>query len=154
MRRTERKYSEEQIAALKKRLAALEEKDSGKTREEVVKDLEKSFRAAMRKGYSLKEISELCLQEEVFLPAGVLKKHLSKSSEKTIPAKRKKKEETQQEAPKNDVGRIFKAGRGVSLMSAIDFASMTNANNENDNSVFLDFSNHSKISDAVFPKAN
>lgn len=39
-------------------------------------------------------------------------------------------------------------------MSAIDFASMTNANNENDNSVFLDFSNHSKISDAVFPKAS
>ena len=68
MRRTERKYSEEQIAALKKRLAALEEKDSGKTREEVVKDLEKSFRAAMRKGYSLKEISELCLQEEIFIP--------------------------------------------------------------------------------------
>ena len=100
MRRTERKYSEEQIAALKKRLAALEEKDSGKTREEVVKDLEKSFRAAMRKDYSLKEISELCLQEEVFIPAGVLKKYLSKSSEKTIPAKRKKKEETQQEAPK------------------------------------------------------
>ena len=51
-------------------------------------------------------------------------------------------------------GRIFKARRGVSLMSAIDFASMTNANNENDNSVFLNFSNHSKISDTVFPKAS
>ncbi len=93
MRRTERKYSEEQIAALKKRLAALEEKDSGKTREEVVKDLEKSFRAAMRKGYSLKEISELCLQEEIFIPAGVLKKHLSQSSGTPTPAKRKKRGE-------------------------------------------------------------
>ena len=101
MKRAERKYSEEQITALKKKLAALEEKDTGKTREEVVKDLEKSFRTAMRKGYSLKEISELCLQEEVFIPAGVLKKYLSKSSEKTIPAKRKKKEEPQQEAPKD-----------------------------------------------------
>lgn len=49
---------------------------------------------------------------------------------------------------------IFKDGRGVSLMSAIDFASMTNANNENDNPVFLNFSNHSKISDAVFPEAS
>lgn len=42
MKRAERKYSEEQIAALKKKLAALEEKDSGKTREDVVRDLEKS----------------------------------------------------------------------------------------------------------------
>lgn len=138
------------LAYLKKRLAALEEKDSGKTG----RSCQGFGKIFPRCHETLKEISELCLQEEVFLPAGVLKKHLSKSSEKTIPAKRKKKEETQQEAPKNDVGRIFKAGRGVSLMSAIDFASMTNANNENDNSVFLDFSNHSKISDAVFPKAN
>ena len=97
MKRAERKYSEEQITALKKRLAALEEKDTGKTREEVVKDLEKSFRAAMRKGYSLKEISELCLQEEVFIPAGVLKKHLAQSSETAVTAKRKKKEKLPQE---------------------------------------------------------
>ena len=94
MKRAERKYSEEQITALKKKLAALEEKDSGKTREEVVKDLEKSFRAAMRKGYSLKEISELCLQEEVFIPAGVLKKHLAQSSGTSTSEKRKKRGES------------------------------------------------------------
>ena len=91
MKRAERKYSEEQIAALKKKLAALEEKDTGKTRDEVIHELEKSIRAAMRKGYSLKEISEVCSQEEVYIPAGILKKHMAKSSEVPPPAKRRKK---------------------------------------------------------------
>lgn len=78
MRRSERKYSKEKIAALKKKLADLEEKDTGKTRDEVLQDLEKSFRSAMKKGYSLKEISEVCSQEEVFIPTYILKKYLSK----------------------------------------------------------------------------
>lgn len=47
----------------------------------------------MRKGYSLREISELCSQEEIFIPAGVLKKHLSQSSETSTPAKKKKRGE-------------------------------------------------------------
>ena len=103
MKRSERRYSEEKISLAKKRLDSLEEKCTGKTRDEVVCDLEKNIKKALEKGYTLKEISETLAEEEIFLPAGFLKAHLLKSpKQKTSSTVADTKEKAQNQQQKKD----------------------------------------------------
>lgn len=107
MRRTERRYSEEKISQIKNRLDSLEEKFTGKTRDEVVCDLEKNIKKAIGKGYSLKEISDILAEEEMYLPVGFLKNHFVKSPKRKKavekePSKNETDETTMKEKGKKD----------------------------------------------------
>lgn len=68
-----RKFSDDQILSARKSLQALEKKETKKTRDEVFFALEKDIKDALKKGYSLKEISEKLRESGILLPVAFLK---------------------------------------------------------------------------------
>ena len=73
MIRGTKKIGSDEVTAAKKALKALEERNVGLTRDEALKELEKDVKEALRKGYSLKEISDILRQNGVLLPVSFLK---------------------------------------------------------------------------------
>ena len=76
------KYTADQIKAARKKLQGLEEKDVGKTRIEVIAELEKEISEAIKKGYSLSEIAEIFSEADMQIPESFLKRELKKKKEK------------------------------------------------------------------------
>lgn len=72
----------EQIESARKRLRELPTKESRKTKEEAATALAKDIRHALKKGYSLRDISELLKSEGVPVPASLIRQ--------TVPNKRTK----------------------------------------------------------------
>lgn len=66
------------IESLKKRLQKLPLKEEVRSREEAIEFLEASFQEALKKGYSLKELRALFVEEGVVLPLSLLKKRITK----------------------------------------------------------------------------
>ncbi len=107
---TERaKISLKKIETLKKRLQKLPLKDEMKSREEAVKILEVPFQNALKKGYSLKELRTLFVEEGVALPLSLLKKRTAGEQEhsaRIVPEKAETK--TEWKEPESPVGFTIK----------------------------------------------
>ena len=69
------------IEALKKRLQKLPLKEDVKSREEAAQILETSFQNALKKGYTLKELRALFVEEGVALPLSLLKRRTPQEQE-------------------------------------------------------------------------
>ncbi len=84
----------EQIESARKMLQALPAKETGKSKEEAAASLAREIQAALKKGYSLKELSGLVKKEGVGISASVMKstvgetehKRQKKSAEKSTDA--------------------------------------------------------------------
>lgn len=69
-----KKFSLKKIEALKIRMQNLPLKDDMKNREETIRILYSSFNQALKKGYSLKELRALFVEEGIHIPLYLFKK--------------------------------------------------------------------------------
>ena len=74
MARGEKRISDQEIFSAKKALQSLEPKIVGKSRDEAFIALEKELKEALKKGYSIKEISDVLKNNGVIMPVSYLKK--------------------------------------------------------------------------------
>ncbi len=63
----------EQIEAAKKLLQALPVKETAKSKQQAARQLVKDFQAALKKGYTPKDISDILQQEGIAIPASLIK---------------------------------------------------------------------------------
>lgn len=75
------KYLPEQIERCRRRMQAAPVKDTGKSKAETAGILAKDVRAMQKKGYSLKEISELFREEGLVISVSLLEKVLENEAE-------------------------------------------------------------------------
>lgn len=68
------KIQPEQIEAVRKILQSLPIKETAKSKQEAALALAKDFQAALKKGYSPVDISEILKKEGVAIPASLVKK--------------------------------------------------------------------------------
>ena len=78
---TARRYTMEQIEAVRKKLRSLPVKEAGKTRGEVAEFLVNDIKKAMRRGYTLRDIRDLLADAGVSVPLARLRKVLTSSDE-------------------------------------------------------------------------
>ena len=69
-----KKFSLKKIEALKIRMQNLPLKDDMKNREETIRILYSSFNQALKKGYSLKELRALFVEEGIYITLYLFKK--------------------------------------------------------------------------------
>lgn len=77
------KISSEQIATARKLLQDLPHKEMPKTPEEAAVSLAKDFRKALRKGYTIKDISGILKREGIGIPASQVKEGVSSRKKST-----------------------------------------------------------------------
>ena len=75
------KYLPEQIERCRKRMQAAPPKDTGKSKAETAGILAKDVRAMQKKGYSLKEVSELFREEGLVISVSLLERVLENEAE-------------------------------------------------------------------------
>lgn len=77
---TARRYTMEQIEAVRKKLRSLLVKEAGKTRGEVAEFLVNDIKKAMRQGYTLRDIRDLIAENGVSVPLTKLRALFDKAS--------------------------------------------------------------------------
>ena len=90
------KYLPEQIERCRRRMQAAPAKDTGKSKAETAGILAKDVRAMQKKGYSLKEVSELFREEGLVISVSLLERVLENEAEATpqVPPETPKPEST------------------------------------------------------------
>lgn len=102
MARGEKKITDQEISAAKKALQSLEPKVVGKSRDEAFLVLEKELKEALKKGYSIKEISDVLKNTGVVMPVSYLKKLTESGGRKRAGRKSKANNEVSPVSMKND----------------------------------------------------
>ncbi len=77
------KVQPEQIEAARKILRELPAKEMPKSKKDAAKLLTKEFQSALKRGYSVKEISEILQAEGIGIPAAAVKSSLNERSGRT-----------------------------------------------------------------------